>query len=154
MRPRSSSQLPDKLHTWLRNGAPALLLTTGADGYPNAAYTWAAARDAEHVRCGVDHGSTTLANLERDRRAALQVIGPNDLLFIITGAAQVVRAHIEAASFQIAMVEMAVNTVKDQSWPGVTVQPLAYEWPAEQRAELQAMEQAVYAELRSWVVQA
>jgi hypothetical protein len=43
-----------------------------------------------------------------------------------------------------------VSEVKDQSWPGVTVQPLGYQWPPEQREAMLAVEQALYYEMRTW----
>ena len=142
--------LPDKLLAHLRAGAPALLLTTGEDGYPNVAYTWAAAPDAGRVRFGADHGSATLANLQRDGRASLQIAAPGNLVFLVKGAARTLKDRIAAAPFRIALMEMRVAEAKDQSWPGVTVAPLAYEWPADQREAMLKMEQAVYAELRDW----
>ena len=45
---------------------------------------------------------------------------------------------------------LEVREVKDQSWPGVKVQVLGYEWSPEQREVMLAMEQAVYAEMRAW----
>ncbi len=143
-----TAELPDKLLAVLRAGAPALLLTTGEDGYPNVAYTWAAAPDASHVRFGADHGSATLANLQRDGRASLEVTGHGNLVYLVKGTARSVKDRIAAAPFRIALMEMTVAEAKDQSWPGVTVTPLAYEWPADQREAMLKMEQAVYTELR------
>lgn len=142
--------LPDRLFTWLRSGAPALLLTTGEDGFANVAYTWAAAPDARRVRFGADHGSATLANLQRDGRAALQIVAAGNLAFLVKGPARTIKERIAAAPFRIALMEMEVVEAKDQAWPGVTVAPLAYQWPPEQREAMLAMEQAVYAELREW----
>ena len=141
-------ELPEKLLGWLRAGGPALLLTIGEDGFPNVAYTWAAAPDARRVRFGADHGSATLANLQRDGRAALEFAAPGNLVFLVKGAVRTFRERIAAAPFRIALMEMIVTETKDQSWPGVTVAPLAYEWPEDRREAMHAMEQAVYAELR------
>ena len=142
--------LPDKLLAYLRLGAPALLLTLGEDGYPNAAYTWAAAPDARRVRFGADQGSATLANLQRDGRASLQIVAPGNGVFLVKGTTRILKDRLTAAPFRIALMEMAVAEARDQSWPGVTVTPLAYEWPADQREAMLMMEQAVYAELREW----
>ena len=46
--------------------------------------------------------------------------------------------------------EMEVMAAKDQSWPGVTMAALMYEWPAEKRKTMLEMEQAVYAEMRDF----
>ena len=145
---RTTSELPEKLLAWLHPGGPALLLTMGEDGFPNVAYTWAAAPDARRIRFGADHGSATLANLQRDGRAALEFVGPGNLVFLVKGTTRMLQERIAAAPFRIALIEMVVTETKDQSWPGVIVAPLAYEWPEDQREAMRAMEQAVYVELR------
>jgi hypothetical protein len=134
----------------LRQGCPALLLTIGPDGFPHTAFTWAVTREATTLRFAADHGSVTLTNLERESRAALQIISLDNLVFLVKGATRLVKPQIEAAPFRVAMMDLAVSEIKDQSWPGVRVQPLGYEWPPEQRESMLAMEQAVYAEMRSW----
>jgi hypothetical protein len=126
------------------------MLTTGADGIPATAYTWALALDFVTLRFAADHGSATVANLERESRAALQIISPGNLIFLIKGVSAPVKPSIEAASFKMALMALSVHEVKDQSWPGVIVQPLGYQWSPEQREAMLAMEQAVYDEMRTW----
>jgi predicted pyridoxine 5'-phosphate oxidase superfamily flavin-nucleotide-binding protein len=145
-----TSEMPEKLLQFLSQGTPVLLATYGADGWPSIVMTWAAARDARTVRFGADVGSATQANLEREGRATLQVIGPDNILFLIKGEVRQVKDQIEAAPFPIAMVELTTTEVKDQSWPGVVVAPLTYQWVGEQSEAMAAMEQAVLAELREW----
>jgi hypothetical protein len=146
------TQLPDALLSVLRAGCPALLLTVGVDGFAHTAYTWVVGLDAATLRFAADHGSSTLANLEREQRAVLQIIGGENLIFLIKGITTPVKSRLEAAPFKIALWALTVHEVKDQSWPGVTVQPLGYEWPPEQREAMLAMEQAVYAEMRTWQI--
>ncbi len=143
-------ELPERLLSYLHAGAPVLLLTTGEDGFPNTAYTWALALEARRVRFGADLGSATLANLERTGRAALQIIGPENLVFIVKGTARQVKERIASTSLRVAMMELDVAAVKDQAWPQAAVAPLAYQWKEDLRAAMQAMEQAVYAEMREW----
>ncbi len=150
MSPRVTKQLSDPLLNLLSQGCPALLLTVGADGFPNTAYTWAIAPDIATIRFGADYGSTTLVNLQQEPRASLQIIGPGNLVYLIKGAVLQIKAQIEAAPFKIAMMALEIAEVKDQSWPGVVVQPLAYVWAADQQAEMLAMERAVYDEMRQW----
>jgi hypothetical protein len=142
--------LPDRLAGLLRAGSPVVLLTVGADGWGHAAMTWAVAVAPARVRFGVDHGSRTLANLERDGKAALQVVGRENILALIKGPARMRRARIAAAPFPMALWEMAVTEIKDQSWAPVVVSPLAYEWTGPQADALRQIEQAVLAELRDW----
>ena len=145
-----AAQLPDSLLNVLHTGCPALLLTVGEDRFPNTAYTWVVAVNATTIRFGADHGSATLANLEREQRASLQIIAEGNQIYLIKGNASIIKPQIEAAPFKIAMVALEVAMVKDQSWPGISIQPLTYEWSPEQRQEMLAMERAVYGELREW----
>jgi hypothetical protein len=168
--------LSEPLAALLRAGMPALVLSVGADGWGHAAMTWAVApaarpaggRDAaggpapdgaaghheikapDVVRFIVDHGSTTQTNLQRDGRASIQIVGPNDLVALIKGPARERRVRVEAAPFAMAMWEMTVTGVKDQSWGPVAVSPLTYEWRGPEAEALRRIAQAVLAELRDW----
>jgi pyridoxamine 5'-phosphate oxidase-like protein len=147
---QATVELPGHLLSYLSAGAPVLLLTMGADDFPNTAYTWAVALDERRVRFGADLGSATLANLQRTRRAALQIIGPDNLVFIVKGRARKVKERIAATPLRVAMMELDIVAVKDQSWRQATVAPLAYAWEDDLSDTMRAMEQAVFAEMREW----
>lgn len=149
-RRRQITAMPPRLMEYLARGAPALVATMGNDGWPNLVMTWAAARDLCTVRFGADAGSPTLANIQRHGKVTLEIIGTGGIIFRLKGIARIVKDRIEAAPFAIAMAELIVSEAKDQSWPGVTVSSLAYEWEGGQKEQMVAMEQAVYAELRDW----
>ena len=142
-------RLPERLVTALAGGSPALLLTVGADGLPASAFTWAVALDDRTVRFAADHGTSTLANLERERRAALQVIAGGGLVFLVKGVAEELKRRIEASPFPMALWQLRIRSAKDQSWPGVVVRPLEYEWSADRRAHMLAMERAVLDEMKT-----
>ena len=143
-----TSYLPVPLLTLLEQGTPALLLTVDEAQFPHSVFTWAVALDASAVRFAVDRQTTTIANLERNRQATLQVIGPGNLLFLIKGATHQLKPQLAATPLKIALFALRVATVKDQAWPQATVRPLAYEWPPERREAMAAMEGAVYTEMR------
>lgn len=143
-----TSYLPAPLLALLKEGIPALLLTVDEAQYPHSVFTWAVAPDPTTVRFAVDLKTTTSVNLERTGQATLQVIGPDNLLFLIKGSAHQLKPQLAATSLKIALFALNVATVKDQAWPLATVRPLAYEWPPEHREAMAAMEQAVYAEMR------
>lgn len=150
MQDKITATLPDKLIDYLRPGAPALMLTSGADGYAGSAYTWVVVMDATQLRFAVDLGSSAMDNLQRTGQVAIQIIGPGDIGFLVKGKARLIKDRIEAAApAPIMLWEMDVLAAKDQSWPGVTTTALAYEWPAAQREAMLRMEQAVYAEMRA-----
>jgi len=141
-------QMPEKLVGYLRPGAPGLLLTAGADGYATSAFTWIVALEGGRARFAVDEGGSTLANLLRIGQAALQIIGPGDISFLVKGRARQIKPKLDgAAPYVIQLWEMEVIGAKDQSWPGVATSALAYEWPAGQREAMLAMERSVYQEM-------
>ena len=127
-----------------------MLVTAGPDGWGHAVMTWAVALATDRVRFGVDHGTSTLANLQRTGKATLQVIGQENLLVLIKGHARQVRERIVAAPFAMAMWELVVAEVKDQTFSGVVVSPLAFEWTGPQAEELRRIERHVLAEMREW----
>ena len=142
--------LPAALAGYLEPGAPALMLSCGADGYATSAYTWAVAIDEKHIRFAVDVGGSSMANLQRTGQASIQVIGPGDVTFLVKGKSRLIKDRIDAAApYSIMIWEMEVMGAKDQSWTGVSTNALSYEWPPEQRSSMLAMEQAVYEEMRA-----
>ena len=142
--------LAPRLIDYLRTGAPALMLTTGTDGYASSAYAWVVAIDATRLRFAVDLGSSSLDNLRRSGQAAIQIIGPGDVSFLVKGKACQIKDRIEAAApAPVTLWQMDVVAVKDQSWPGVATTALSYEWPAGQREAMLGMEQAIYAVMRA-----
>lgn len=146
---RTTPTLAERAVRALRDGCPAVLVTVGADGWGHAVMTWAVALDAGRVRFAADWGTATLTNLERTGRAALQVIAAGDVLVLVKGEARQVRARIEAAPFAMAAWELAVREVRDQTFAGVSVRPLAFEWTGPEAAVLREVESRVLAELRA-----
>ncbi len=150
MSARITPELPPPLAHYLAQGAPALLLTAGADGYATSMYTWAVGLDSKRVRFAVDADSSGLANLRRSGLASLHIIGPGGLEFLVKGIARPLKDRLEAAGDAVMLVyEMAVVGAKDQSWPGVESAPLRYLWPEDTRDAMSRMEQSVYAEMRA-----
>jgi hypothetical protein len=148
---RITPRLGEAMLEVLSQGRPVLLLTTGADGFPSTAWTWALASGPASVRFGADRGSATLHNLERDPRAALQVIAEGGLVFLVKGRCRPLKPSLDAAAgFGIALWTLDVAEVRDQRWPGVRVAPLAFEWTVERPEEMLALERAVLAEMREW----
>lgn len=145
---KTTPELPDRVEAFLRPGAPAVLLTVGEDGWGHAAMTWAAALAADRVRFVVDHGSATLANLERHGKASLQVIGRDNVIALIKGHARSQYPRVEAAPFGMAIWQLTVTEVRDQAWDPVAVSPLVYRWVGPEGEALGRIEQAVLAELR------
>lgn len=146
---RTTNELPAPLTEALCQGAPVFVLTNGADGFPNAALTYALALDAVRVRFCIDVKTATYRNLEHDARAALQIVSAENRVCLVKGVARRVRAEMTSKGTPSALFELQVAQVKDQAWRGVTVAPLTYEWDEPNRAQMLALEQAVFAEMQS-----
>ena len=144
--------LPDRLAHLLQRGTPAILATYGNDGWPNAVMTWAVSGDPRHVRFGVDLESATLANIQREGKASLQIIGPDDVLFLIKGIAHMIKERIDAlpAPHLMCIMEMIPHSVKGQSWLGVEVTPLAYRWVGREAERMTEAERIALVEMRDW----
>lgn len=144
--------MPHKLVRYLRPGVPALMLTTEADGYPSSAYTWVVCLSSKRLRFVVDYGSSAMANLQRTGQAAIQIIGPGDVSYLVKGKSRQIKAHIKASALvSMALFEMNVMGAKDQSWTGVSTTALTYEWPPERCEAMREMEKSVYAEMSEFV---
>jgi mRNA-degrading endonuclease HigB of HigAB toxin-antitoxin module len=134
--------LPPRLFEFLHRGAQGLLITVGGDGWPHAAFTWIGSPEPARVRVVADEGSTTLANLTANAIAAAQVIGPDNLLYLVKGMASVSRGERKMPDgLKVVIAELAVREVKDQSWAVVSVTLLQYRWTKHAMIE---MEQAVF----------
>jgi hypothetical protein len=144
-----SNELSDAQFETLQGGCAGLLISVGEDLFPTTAFVWALAASRQTVRFGAE-GSATLANLEREGRASLQIIGSRNRVFLIKGRTRLAKPRLEAVPFESAMMALEITEVKDQSWPEVYVRELAYEWISERREEWRSIEQAVYRELREW----
>ena len=69
--------------------------------------------------------------------------------WLVKGSAKQIKDRIAAMSGgEMSLWEMQVMGARDQSFPGVTPKPFTYEWPADQKAAMEQMEQAVFAEMK------
>jgi len=131
--------LPEKLFSYLRGGALGIVMTVGSDQYPTGSFAWVVA---------VDQGGKTSANLGRTDRAALQLIGADNLVYLVKGECRLIAPQIAAAPNAMALWEMVVVGAKDQSWPGAAPLPLAVQWYGLERERMVKTEQRVFEEMR------
>lgn len=111
----------------LGRGCPALVLSVDADGYPRSTYSWLVAVGPDALRFGVDRDRGTSANLLRDGRAALQVVGTGGLNLLLRGP--VYRLPSSAPALAEAGMEawqLCLRQQQDQGWPGVRTSALSY----------------------------
>ncbi len=62
----------------------------------------------------------------------------------------VLKDSIDSAPFPMALIEMEILEVLDQSWIGVSVNSMGYEWAPDERDEMDEVVQDVYLEMREW----
>ncbi|MBI1732797.1 MAG: hypothetical protein HYR49_08535 [Gammaproteobacteria bacterium] len=141
-------ELPQELIGILKPGAPALLLSVDEAGFPHSVFTWVVCADQPRLQFVVDIGSGTEKNLQRTGSAALQVIAPGNLIYLIKGRARCVNARMSVPILRLAHYELEVASAKDQSWPESTVAPLEFQWTGTRSQRLQEAETAVLNELR------
>lgn len=143
------AQLPENLLSYLQKGSLGIVITIGPDQYPTDSFAWVIGLDSHKLRFTTDHGSNTINNLQRDGRAAIQIIGPDNLVFLIKGTAKQTKKELKSAgSIKAALWEMDIIGARDQSWSGATPQTLSVQWSADQREKMSQIEAAVFNEMR------
>jgi general stress protein 26 len=123
--------------------------TVGEDGAPNTCpLTLIYAKDEKTLMVGTLRNSSTSANLRRDGRVSLEIIGPDDLVMGIQGTMRLAREPMKCSD-AMAIWEMQVATVKLDTSPAQRVVQGAASVPRSDKAT--AFEQAAFAELKSGV---
>jgi len=111
----------------LRRCCPALVLSVDADAYARSTYSWLVAVDAQTLRFAVDGGGGTSANLARDGRATLQVIGQGGLSLLLRGPVRRLASTPPAlAELGMEAWQLQIAEQTDQAWPGVRTSSLRY----------------------------
>jgi general stress protein 26 len=123
--------------------------TVGEDGAPNTCpLTLIYAKDEKTLIVGTLRNSSTSANLRRDGRVSLEIIGPDDLVMGIQGTMRLVREPMNCSD-AMAIWEMQVAKVKLDTSPAQRVIQGAASVPRSDKAT--AFEQAAFAELKGGV---
>ncbi len=119
--------------------------TVGADGAPNTCpITLIYARDEQTLLIATARASTTTANLRRDGRVSLEIMGADDLVMGIQGTMRLIRDPM-AMSDAMALWEIRVEKVKqDTSSAQRVIQGPACQPRSDKAA---AFEQAAWAEI-------
>ena len=78
----------------------------------------------------------------------IQIIGPDNLIFLVRGTTRQIKEDLDATPIGVALFEMDVIGARDQAWPAATPAPLSFQWADDIRDEMLKMEQSVYAEMR------
>lgn len=142
------TEMPKELFAVLSTGVPAILLTVDEDGFPHTAFTFAAASRPDCVAVVADDGSKTLANIERTRKASVQVLAEGNIVFLLKGTVRVSGSPLTASPVPSRRAVIELAYVKNQAWPEIAVAPIAYEYSERTRARWEGALPRLYAELR------
>ncbi len=146
--PGESNQIPDDLLQVLQAGVPAILLTVDENGFAHTAFTFAAARQRNGVAVVVDDGSRSLANIERTGRASVQVLAPDNRVYLLKGTVRLSSTRLTSSPVPSRRAEIELVSVKNQAWPEIAVSPLSYEYSTHARSHWEGAVPRIYAELR------
>ena len=119
--------------------------TVGEDGAPNTApISLICAKDAKTLLIATLRTTATTANLRRDGRVSLEIIGADDLVLGIQGVMRLIREPMESSA-AMALWEMRVERVKQDTSAAQRVVQGPASVPRNEKA--QQFEKAAFAEL-------
>ena len=146
--PRDRNNLPEKLFDTLQKGLPALLITSGADGYPHTAFTFVAATQPNQIAVVVDDGSTTLANLQRTGQASVQILGNENQVYLLKGRVRISESKLKNSPVPSCRAVIELQSVRNQAWLEIAVSPLNYIYSPQAAQRRANAVPEIYAELR------
>lgn len=110
--------MPPNVINYIRGGRIVIVATVGADGKANSApFSWVVAIDNRKLRLGANQGVATLENIRNNGSVSLTITGA-ELHYTIRGNAHVVKENLDDLPFPVAVVEVQVEDVKDDSTLG------------------------------------
>jgi Pyridoxamine 5'-phosphate oxidase len=119
--------------------------TLGADGAPNTCpITLIYAKDEKTLLVATLRASATTANLRRDGRISLEIIGPGDLVMGIQGVMRLLKETMDMSD-AMALWEMRVEKVKQDTSPAQRVVQGPAATPRSEKAA--EFEKAAWAEI-------
>ncbi len=128
------NELPDRAMNYLQVGHLVILSTVDERGWPDSApISWITAVDRRTLRLAVSPQVSTYRNIVKNDRVALELIG-GTMTLGISGRASVITERIEAVPFPMAMIEVVVEEVKDDSIIGRGAEGEPIKWEDRRRS--------------------
>ena len=128
------TELPDRALSYLQVGRLVIMATVDGRGRPNTApMSWVTALDNRTIRVAVSPEVSTYRNILENDRVMLSLIG-GTMTLSISGRARVLAELIEDVPFPMAMVEVLVDEVKDDSVIGRGIMGESVRWEDRRRA--------------------
>jgi hypothetical protein len=115
--PRVDRHLSPELFDYLQAQHPLVVITVGEDGGPRAdVVSWVLAVDDRTIRVVVGAQRPSVANVRANGRMALQILG-RALACEIRGTARIIKERCEAVRFPQTMIELRVDSVRENMYP-------------------------------------
>ena len=110
-----------KISEILKDLTPAVV-ATDENGKPYTTFiTWLIAKDDNTLRFAANKDSRTIKNIQNNPNVAIEVFD-KDTALSIQGKAKVIKDEIEDIPFPVSVVEVNVENVTDNLFPGGTVE--------------------------------
>lgn len=114
------ASLPENVFNLLRNLTPSVV-ATAKDNKPYTTFiTWLIAKDEKTIRFAVNKDSLTANNIRENPYVSIEVFG-DGIAYSISGSAKIIKEEIETISFPVSVVEVGVENIVDNLFPGGTV---------------------------------
>ena len=112
--------LPENVLNLLKNLTPSVVATAKENKPYTTFITWLIAKDEKTIRFAVNKDSLTANNIKENPYVSIEVFG-DGIACSISGSAKIIKDEIETISFPVSVIEVNVENVVDNLFPGGTV---------------------------------
>ncbi|MFN3787596.1 MAG: pyridoxamine 5'-phosphate oxidase family protein [Sulfurihydrogenibium azorense] len=112
--------LNENLMKLLNDLTPAVFATVDGDKPYLAFVSWLIAKDQNTLRVALSKNSKSVENVKNNPNVAISVFGP-EIAATIYGKAEIIKDSIEDIPFGVSVLEVKVENVVDNLFPGATV---------------------------------
>ncbi len=114
------AKLPENVFNLLKRLTPSVV-ATAKDNKPYTTFiTWLIAKDENTIRFAVNKDSLTANNVKENPYVSIEVFG-DGIAYSISGLAKIIKDEIETLPFPVSVIEVKVENVVDNLFPGGTV---------------------------------
>jgi flavin reductase (DIM6/NTAB) family NADH-FMN oxidoreductase RutF len=147
---RANQRLSLELFHYLQAQHPIIVITIGADGEPWAdIVSWVMAADDHTIRVVIGSQRPSVANIRANGRTALQILG-GGLAYEIRGTARVIKERCESIRFPQTMVELSVESVRENMYPANFVTgDVPVTWPESTNGHHEQWNSAIVEEMKT-----
>ncbi len=112
--------LPENVLNLLKNLTPSVVATAKENKPYTTFITWLIAKDEKTIRFAVNKDSLTASNIKENPYVSIEVFG-DGIACSISGSAKIIKDEIETIPFPVSVIEVNVENVVDNLFPGGTV---------------------------------